>query len=299
VQRLPRHHYTLQDVQLFIELVLSGRAPLRCAGRVPQIVSQVCGLALGQPDWTSGRMWLLRLGLYKLTCPKTHADDWVWLIDHSVQSGTTKCLVILGVRLGDLPPAGEPLRHEHLEPIEVLPVENSTKEAVCEQLEAAAARTGVPRAILDDHGADLHGGVKLFQQQHPETLEIYDVTHKAARLLKHHQERDPRWTAFGQQVGKARRQIQQTELACLVPPPVGTRPALYCKRVKFACRAQISKSEARNPKQIPISKSRNLRNGWLRDVSAFVIRISNLFRISSFGFRIWLRPKAAPRTSMR
>lgn len=210
-------------MSLFLELVLSARTPLRCAGRVPEIITKVLGTVLGQPNWTTGRLWLMRLGLYKLSRPKTHADDWAWMIDHSVQTGTTKCLVILGIRLSDLPPAGEPLRHEHLQPIELLPVESSSKETVCEQLEAAAAKTGVPRAIVDDHGSDLHGGVKLFQQQHSETVEIYDIAHKAARLLKRHLERDPQWAAFCKEVGKARRHIQQTDLACLLPPPVGDK----------------------------------------------------------------------------
>lgn len=220
---MPHHHYTLPDVQLFIELVLAGRTPLRCAGRVPEIVSRVCGVSLGTPHWTTGRLWLLRLGLYKLTRPKAIADDWAWLIDHSVQAGTTKCLLVLGIRLSELPAVGEPLRHEDLEPILLLPVESSTKETVCEQLEAATATTGVPRMILDDHGADLHGGVKLFQQQHPETIEVYDVTHKAARLLKRRLERDPRWSEFARQAGQARRLVKQTELACLAPPPIGDK----------------------------------------------------------------------------
>ncbi len=223
MRRLPYHHYTLQDVLLFVRLVLTGRASLRCAGRVPEIVSQVSGVSLGQPDWTTGRLWLLRLGLYKLTRPKTAADDWAWLVDHSVQIGTTKCLLVLGIRLSELPAAGEPLRHEDFEPIELLPVESSTKETVCEQLESAAAKTGVPRVIVDDHGTDLHGGVTLFQMRHPQTVEIYDITHKAARLLKRRLERDSRWTAFCGRVGQTKRQVQQTELACLVPPPLGSK----------------------------------------------------------------------------
>jgi len=220
---LPHHHYTLQDILLFIQLVLQGCAAMRCAGRVPQIVSEVCGVPLGQPDWTTGRLWLLRVGLYKLTRPKPRADDWVFFIDHSVQAGKTKCLLVLGARLSELPPVGEPLRHADLEPLALIPTEQSTKEIVCEQLEDVAAKTGVPRAILDDHGSDLHGGVKLFQQQHPQTIEIYDATHKAARLLKRRLERDPRWAEFVQQVGQARRQVKQTELACLAPPPIGEK----------------------------------------------------------------------------
>src|SRR5262245_46316627 len=46
------------------------------------------------------------------------------------------------------------------------------------------------------------------------------------------------------------------------------------------------KSETRNPKQIPITKIRMTQTPRVF-VSDFDIRISNLFRISSFGFRIF------------
>ena len=64
--------------------------------------------ALGEiPHPTTGRTWILRLGLYKLQRPKVKSDDWVWLADHVVQIGTEKVLNIVGVRLSDLPPRGE------------------------------------------------------------------------------------------------------------------------------------------------------------------------------------------------
>jgi len=33
---------------------------------------------VGVASYYSVRLWLLRLGLYQLTRPKTHADDWMW-----------------------------------------------------------------------------------------------------------------------------------------------------------------------------------------------------------------------------
>jgi hypothetical protein len=33
---------------------------------------------------------------YMLMKPKQQADDWVWIIDHTVQLEVEKCLVILG-----------------------------------------------------------------------------------------------------------------------------------------------------------------------------------------------------------
>jgi hypothetical protein len=60
--------------------------------------------------------------------------------------------------------------------------------------------------------------VQLFQAQHAQTCEIYDITHKGACLLKHRLEKDERWSKFTRQVGQTKAAVQQTELACLVPP---------------------------------------------------------------------------------
>jgi hypothetical protein len=155
--------------------------------------------------------------LAALQTPKAFVDDRVWMVDHSVQIGTTKCLVILSIRLCHLP-AGRPLSHEDMEPIALEPMDGSNKVAVAACLKDAAARTGVPRAILDDHGADLHGGVEIFRRDHPEVSELYDVKHKAACLLRARLEADARWKEFATELGQTKFKIQQTELAFLVPP---------------------------------------------------------------------------------
>ena len=95
-----------------------------------------------------------------------------------------------------------------------------------ECLETAVERTGVPRAIVDDHGRpDLHGGVKLFQQRHLETAEVYDVKHKAACLqARGFQEQDETWQSFCSWWGRvSSRALQQTELAPLDALPVSVR----------------------------------------------------------------------------
>ena len=76
----------------------------------------------------------------------------------------------------------------------------------------------VTRLIVDDHGADLHGGVEIFRAAHPETVEVYDITHKAACLLKARLEGDERWKSYATCLGRAKWAMQQTELAALIPP---------------------------------------------------------------------------------
>ncbi len=213
------HGYGPDVVCLFLRLVLVAGVSLRAAPRVLATISEALGLSLPAPCWTTGRLWLLRLGHAMLTGPREEGDDWAWLIDHSVQIGKDKCLVILGIRLRDLPEQGESLRREDVELIELKPAKNWTRPRVDEALEHAAARTGItPRVIVSDHGSDLGGGIVLFQRRHQQTADIYDAKHKAACLLKHRLENDPRWKEFQTRVGQTRCAVQQTELAFLTPP---------------------------------------------------------------------------------
>jgi hypothetical protein len=208
--------YPVLVVQRFMSLVIDCGASLRCAASALALF-QTTGEDETVPDWSTGRLWLLRIGLAALLRSLVIADDWVWVVDHSIQIGQCKCLVILGIRLSEFP-VGRPLCHEDMEPIALVPMRNSTKVTVAEQLKEAVKRTGVPRAILSDCGADLHGGVEIFRQSHPETIELYDIKHKAACLLKARLEKDERWKQYASQVGQTKFSLQQTELAFLVPP---------------------------------------------------------------------------------
>jgi hypothetical protein len=210
-------------VRWFLLLVLDHHASLRCAAGVLGSLGAAAADDTMAPDGSTGRLWLLRVGLWALLRPKAIADgDWVWLVDHSIQIGQCKCLVILGVRLSTLP-TGRPLCHEDMELIALVPMTHSNKESVAVCLKAAVAQTGVPRAILDDHGADLHGGVELFRDAHPETDEVYDIKHKAACLLKARLEGDAQWKSYTHQLGQAKFAMQQTEMAFLVPPSQRTK----------------------------------------------------------------------------
>jgi hypothetical protein len=200
-----------------VTLVLHCGTSLRGAASVLELFCSARDQEETAPHASTGRLWLLRIGLWALLRTKVIADDWAWMVDHSIQIGPCKCLVILGIRLSALP-EGRPLGHQDMEPIALVPMTGATKQTVAACLEDAAARTGVPRAILDDHGADLHGGVEIFRARHPETSEIYDVKHKAACLLRARLEADERWKQYASELGQTKFALQQTELAFLTPP---------------------------------------------------------------------------------
>jgi len=267
------HGYGINMICLCLRLVLDAGVSLRGVPRVLAVVATAFGLPLEIPDWTTSRLWLMRLGHAELTLPLEKADDWIWLADHSVQIGDDKCLAIVGIRRRDLPKPGRCLGHRDLHLIALVPSESWTRPDVDNALEEASKRTGVPRAIVTDHASDMHGGVQLFQVRHPETAEFYDVKHKAACVLKHRLENEPRWKEFQTRVGQTRCAVQQTELAFLTPPAPKTKARFMNLEPQLAWAEQVLKVLHRPSAQVqewasPQRMQEKL--GWLKDFAAAV-----------------------------
>jgi hypothetical protein len=205
-------------MRLFIQGVLVARAGQRCVAAMLRLVAPQLPRARPTPCANTGRMWLLRVGLYELTRPKEKADDWMWILDHTVQLGGMKALVIVGVRLSQWEKQRRPLRHEDLTVLDVMPMRHSSGPAVQARLEVAAQQTGDPRAILGDGGTDLKCGITSFQKTHRGVARLYDIKHKMALLLQQQLEKDPRWAKFIAGVNQTRARVLLTDLAFLTPP---------------------------------------------------------------------------------
>ena len=198
-------------------MVRTAGATLRSIPRLFQIFSGDDPDAI-IPSASGVRSWLLRLGLFALREPLPVATDWLFLIDHSVQIGTIKACVIVGIRQSQLPAPMRPLRAEDLHLLGLHPVEISNGEVVLEQLEQAAQRVGIPREITSDHGSDVKKGCELFAARHSETRLAYDTAHHGAIVLKKRLEAHPLWSSFNSRLGKVKAQLLQTSDAFLVSP---------------------------------------------------------------------------------
>ena len=212
------HAFSLLHIQMFISLALFGCASLRGASRSMEICFSQLNIDQPAPSWQAGRFWLLRIGLYKLTRTKEIADDWIWIVDHTVKLGREKCLAIFGVRRSQLPEAEAYIFHQDIEPIELSPVQKSNGDIVYEQLTKAIEKTGVPCQIVADRGPDVKAGIERFCRVHPQTRYIYDIKHKVAVLLRKELGGDDDWQEYAKACATASKKLQQTELAHLAPP---------------------------------------------------------------------------------
>jgi hypothetical protein len=216
--RVAYHKYSLAQMELYIHMVLHASVSLRGSSRVLGIVWNFMAFEGPVPGWSCGRLWLLRLGYFKLTRAKEKASDWVWICDHTIQIGSEKFLVILGIRLSSMPQAGKCLSYEDMEPLAIIPAKESNGPIVAQQLEETIALTGVPRQIIADCGPDLTAGIKTFCEKHPQTCAVYDIKHKTATLLKRELKDDERWKSFCEQCTQTASKVRQTDLAFLEPP---------------------------------------------------------------------------------
>ena len=211
------HKYSYGHMHLFLRLVLEASVSMRGASRSLDIVSSFLELGIEMPSWSAGRLWLLRIGLYKIERPRTIADDWIWIIDHTVQLGNEKCMVILGVRESSLPDCELHLKHEDVEPLALFPVEKSNGEVVFQQLEETIEKTGVPKQIVMDHGPDVKSGAEKFCEKYG-IMDAYDIKHKGANILKRELKDVSDWENFSTQAGKTSKKVQQTKFADMAPP---------------------------------------------------------------------------------
>jgi hypothetical protein len=238
---------------------------MRAVPRVFTILYRTLDTKTVIPAASSVRWWLQRLGLYALREPLLMTGDWVLLIDHSVQIGTVKACVILGIRLSDIPYPRRALRFEDMHVIAVIPVEQSTGEIVDAQLEQATQRIGIPRQIVSDGGSDVKKGAALFAERHPETVVTYDAAHHGAIVLKRRFEGDPQWSEYISQLGQLKSRIRQTLDAFLASPSLRPKARYMNLESLLKWSRRILELLDRDASDTSHASSRtDSRYGWLR-----------------------------------
>jgi hypothetical protein len=205
-------------IDLALKLVLQAGSSLRGAvAALALLVRQ--GLAWFRvPCFSAIRSWLLRLGYHALTRSLDRSRPWVWLVDHTIQLGNQKILVILGCPLDQVPFGQRALQLADLSLVALVPMDKSTGAVVETELEQAQQRTGTPQLIVSDQGSDVRKGINDFQSWYPRTAYVPDIAHFGATLLEHAWRDYPPWQQFLQKLQATSSKLQQSRAAYLLAP---------------------------------------------------------------------------------
>jgi hypothetical protein len=234
-----------------VRSVLEAATSLRAASEVCYISAQAFNYAEdAEMSHTSVQNVVLRIGLHELTRPKERAEDWIWMIDHTIQAGTTKCLIVLGIRHANYLAINRPLEHRDMQVLSLQPVEVSSGTIVEAQLEALVSQVGKPLSILSDRGSDLKKGVELLGEKHSGIISLYDIVHIVSRMSEKIMNADSRWPAYRQACCRCANATRQTTLAHMKPPTPKSK-ARYMhidEEVRWGARSLAILDQARNGK---------------------------------------------------
>ena len=208
-------------VLLTIQAVVSYRSVPRILElfslRTPLVVNWI-------PHFTSVINWSLRLGLGLLKQVKPITEPWLAIIDHSIDIGTKKVLVVLRVTPAALSKRGGAIRLEDCECIGLNVSEIVNGETISLELDTIFRQAGRPVAIIKDADATLQKGVRLWSEQQAQAVPtIDDIGHTMANALKAQFEKAPAYKRFITLVSHGAKCLRQTDMAFIMPPKLRTK----------------------------------------------------------------------------
>jgi hypothetical protein len=172
------------------------------------------------PSHTAIRDWILQVGYYKLTSIQK-SNDWIGMIDLSIQIGSKKCLLILGVQAATLLKS-KALTFEDVHVLHLELLEKTNGPIIYEVLKKSEKTVGQYIQFCHDQGPDIVSGTRLYVQdvQEAEGRKIpvtNDIAHKIANLLAV-EAKELGWTEFALKASQMKQKLQWTKWAALCPP---------------------------------------------------------------------------------
>lgn len=203
----------------FIELAinLARIAGLRTSVRVMDCFFQWLGLKdVPICSYQSIRIWMQRAGLHRMSNAKKF-DGGAWIVDHTVQSGKEKVLVIYRVTESRLSKPG-PLKAKDLETLALRVGASWTKEEVAEVYRDVAKLYGIPSLLICDGADNLRNAVDLMEiDKAKRPVIMRDVKHFLANRFENILTQDEKYAEFTPLLKATNAAVKQTEMAHFTP----------------------------------------------------------------------------------
>jgi hypothetical protein len=165
------------------------------------------------PTHSTILLWIKKYGYYELSRPKFRAEDWIVMLDESVQFGQNKLLVIYGLRQSNID-FTRPLNYQDLSPLVLKSKPSWSGQYIKETLEDVQEDIGgnIIYAVAD-HGNSIKKALKMMKIPH-----IYDLTHRIALSLEHVYREDPEFKTYTEQLTDLRRSQVLGKMSHVLPP---------------------------------------------------------------------------------
>ena len=205
-------HYPTVIIKIFIQAKTKTTVSFRSMSDLYGVFAICLEMEKCTPSFSSGMVWVKKVGYYCLNQPKTIADDWIFIVDESIGIGQEKLLVILGIRESMIN-FSRPLQMQDMEPIIIKSKKKWTGEDISKELEAGKALVGKVIYATTDGSSVLKKALRLSDIKH-----VYDITHAMAIILEKMYKKDSDFKELTHMMGQMRLKLCCSKYAHIIPP---------------------------------------------------------------------------------
>lgn len=149
---------------------------------------------------------------------KLKSNDWIIILDHSIQIGNEKIFLVYGIREKELLEIKGSIKLKDLTPLRIEIQAKSNGEIISELLNEIKNEVGEILYAVGDYGSDIKKGLELSEIPH-----IHDITHRIALIIKKMYKNDNNYVEFSKKMSQLRISLSQTKYAEIIPPKQKTK----------------------------------------------------------------------------
>lgn len=191
---------------------LQTSASFRAVAKAAVILNIYLNISARKPSHTTILCWVKKIGIYQLKKAKEKSDDWVLILDESIQIGQEKLLVIMGVQLGKID-FTRPLQYGDLTPLCSRAASKWSADDISAIINELKPEIGKVLYILSDCNSNLKKTAEVLDVKH-----IPDISHLFASVLKHIYQGEAEFKDMLHRMSQMRFRLCCSKIAHIIPP---------------------------------------------------------------------------------
>ena len=206
------HSFNTIIIALVLSLKFQTSVSYRSIQKVLLTMKLFADLNITPPSHSTIILWSKKFGLYHIERKIPKSDDWVIILDESIEFGNDKMLVVLGIRERDINP-NKALQYQDLECL-ALKISSSWKGVeIKEVLDEVKSKVGEIKYAIADMGNALKKALAISEISHVE-----DLNHKLSWIIKNIFEKNVEFIAYTKQLAHLRKTLALSKMSHILPP---------------------------------------------------------------------------------
>lgn len=187
-------------------------ASFRAIGKTIVLLNIYLNLNLKTPSHVTILIWAKKTGIYFLNSKKEKADDWIILLDESIEFGNDKLLVILGIRETHID-FSRPLNYQDVTCLKLIASSSWTGEQINEVINGLTTEIGNIKYAVADMGNAIKKALRLALIPH-----AHDINHKLSWFIKELLKDDTDFQAYSKKLARLRGSMPLSKVSYILPP---------------------------------------------------------------------------------